>query len=179
LPSENPLVKLAILLLSFVPNSASTERLFSKMGDIKTKKRSRLGIKKLRDVAFVKTELRRGHAKAGTARRRLNRYFGNKETTVKVDHIVTGRVEDEELVRDVEDSEPSASESDSESDGDTDHEGDNEPCTDSFSAVARQLQAAVEADSDGEDAGEVIESAGPSSRRVCFILFKTIRLTFF
>jgi hypothetical protein len=39
-PEENPLVKLAILIFSFVPNSASTECLFSSMGDIKTKKRN-------------------------------------------------------------------------------------------------------------------------------------------
>ncbi|KAF9461238.1 hypothetical protein BDZ94DRAFT_1372691 [Collybia nuda] len=34
---QNPLVKLAILILSFVPNSASTEWIFSSMGDIQTK----------------------------------------------------------------------------------------------------------------------------------------------
>ena len=39
LPTENPLVKLAIRLLSFVPSSASIEQLFSLMGDTKTKSR--------------------------------------------------------------------------------------------------------------------------------------------
>ncbi|THH07907.1 hypothetical protein EW145_g3063 [Phellinidium pouzarii] len=42
---KNPLTRLAILLLSFTPNSASCERVFSTMGNIKTKKRNRLGTK--------------------------------------------------------------------------------------------------------------------------------------
>ncbi|KAL6303689.1 ribonuclease H-like domain-containing protein, partial [Sparassis latifolia] len=59
LDKKNSLVKLADLVLSFVPSSATTERLFTKMGDTKTKKRSRLGIQKNRDMAYVKTEIRR------------------------------------------------------------------------------------------------------------------------
>ena len=33
--------------------------------------------KKLRDIAFVKSELHRRHAEEGTARKRLKRHFGN------------------------------------------------------------------------------------------------------
>ncbi|PCH38738.1 hypothetical protein WOLCODRAFT_44498, partial [Wolfiporia cocos MD-104 SS10] len=58
---DSSLVKLAILVLSFVPNSASMERLFSSMGHTKTKTRSCLGIQKNRDIAFLKMELRRRH----------------------------------------------------------------------------------------------------------------------
>lgn len=51
-PEENPLVKLSILIFSFVPNSTSTECLFSSMADIKTKKWNWLGVQKLRDCAL-------------------------------------------------------------------------------------------------------------------------------
>jgi hypothetical protein len=57
LPKNNPLVKLAVLLLSFVPNSASTKQLFSKMGNIKTKKIKSNGDQKLWDLTFIKSEL--------------------------------------------------------------------------------------------------------------------------
>ena len=66
------LVQLAELVLSFVPNSASVERLFSSMGDTKSKKRTRLGVQKNRDISFLKMELRRQHAIDGTAKRRLH-----------------------------------------------------------------------------------------------------------
>ncbi|KAF9507557.1 hypothetical protein BS47DRAFT_1256280, partial [Hydnum rufescens UP504] len=53
--SQNePLVKLALLLLSFVCNSAGTKRFFSIMGSVKTKSRSRLSISKLEKVSTVK-----------------------------------------------------------------------------------------------------------------------------
>ena len=75
----NPLVKLAICLLSFVPSSASVERLFSLMGDTKTKKRNKMTTKKLQDVTYVKSDLRRRQAKDRTARRRLKHHFGNSK----------------------------------------------------------------------------------------------------
>ncbi|KAF8344389.1 ribonuclease H-like domain-containing protein, partial [Amanita rubescens] len=73
LDKTNPLVKLAIYVFNFIPNSASCERLFSEMGNVKTKKRNRLSVKKTRDCAFLKGELRRRHAEEGTARQRLKR----------------------------------------------------------------------------------------------------------
>ncbi|KAF8344590.1 hypothetical protein F5887DRAFT_918145 [Amanita rubescens] len=48
------------------------------MGNIKTKKRNRLSIRKTRDCTLIKGELRRQHAKERTARLRLKRQFGNK-----------------------------------------------------------------------------------------------------
>ncbi|KDQ09948.1 hypothetical protein BOTBODRAFT_76713, partial [Botryobasidium botryosum FD-172 SS1] len=47
----NPVTRLAVLVLSFVCNSAGCERLFSTMGDIHTKKRNRLGHQKVQDTA--------------------------------------------------------------------------------------------------------------------------------
>jgi len=96
LPTENPLVKLSIRLLSFVPSSASIERIFSLMGDTKTKKRNKMKTKKLQDITYVKSDLRRRQAKNGTARRRLKRHFGNVEPKGKGTH--RGRMKDEEII---------------------------------------------------------------------------------
>lgn len=49
LPKSDPLACLAIHVLSFTPNSASCERIFSTMGNIKTKRRNRLTPQKTRD----------------------------------------------------------------------------------------------------------------------------------
>jgi hypothetical protein len=68
LPTNNPLVKLAIHVLSFVLNSASVEWLFSKLGDIKTKKFNRMGTKKLWDTAYIKSNLHCYHTNEGTAK---------------------------------------------------------------------------------------------------------------
>jgi hypothetical protein len=57
------------------------EWVFSKMGDIKTKKRNRLGMKKLRDITYIKSELRRCHANDGITSKRLKRQFGNPKPT--------------------------------------------------------------------------------------------------
>jgi hypothetical protein len=91
LPPANPLVKLAIRLLSFVPSSASIERLFSLMGDMKTKKRNKMTTKKLQDVTYVKSDLRRRQAKDGTARGRLKRHFGNSKRGGKTAEDNTGK----------------------------------------------------------------------------------------
>ncbi|KAF9520117.1 hypothetical protein BS47DRAFT_1273370, partial [Hydnum rufescens UP504] len=48
------LVQLALLLLSFVCNSAGTEGFFSITGSVKTKSCSRLSISKLEKVSTVK-----------------------------------------------------------------------------------------------------------------------------
>lgn len=62
------------------------------MGNIKTKKRNRLSIRKTRDCAFIKGELRRQHAKQGTARQGLKRQFGNKEPTPNLSQNNPSRV---------------------------------------------------------------------------------------
>lgn len=73
-----PLVQLTIQLLNFVPNSASTERVFSTMGDIKTKKRNRLAPQKTRNTAFLKLEIRRQHAIDGVACKHVKRQYGQE-----------------------------------------------------------------------------------------------------
>lgn len=58
---RNGLVKLAILLLSIVTNSAGSERGFSKFGIFLTKLRSQLSIQKVRKMNIVDMELKRNH----------------------------------------------------------------------------------------------------------------------
>jgi hypothetical protein len=72
------------------------------MGDIKTKKRNHMLTNKLRDVAFVKTELCQVQAANQMTQKRLKRQFGNKETTSNV-AAGLGRLEDEEVAWAVED----------------------------------------------------------------------------
>ncbi|KAJ7928662.1 hypothetical protein B0H13DRAFT_1597276, partial [Mycena leptocephala] len=61
----NGLVKLAILLLSIVPNSAGSEREFSKFGIFLTQLRSQLSIQKVRKMNIVDMELKRKHDELG------------------------------------------------------------------------------------------------------------------
>jgi hypothetical protein len=82
------------------------------MGDIKTKKRNHMKTQKLRDTAFIKTELRRVQAEKQTARMRLKRWFGNSATAPDkanaastTTEVGVGRIEDEEEAREAEDSE--------------------------------------------------------------------------
>jgi hypothetical protein len=74
---EDPLTRLAIRLLSFTPQSADAERIFSVYVDTKTKKRTRLKLEKTRKMIFAKTELRTAQRRAGVTRKRLRRQFGN------------------------------------------------------------------------------------------------------
>jgi hypothetical protein len=142
-------VKLATLYPSFVLNSAPIERLFSKMGDIMTKTCNRMGTEKLRDLTFIKTRLRRTHGQEETARHRLKRQFGN--TVMEFDADGTkSRIEDEEIVREAEEC-TILSDSDSGSDNNSEDSADGEPRSNSFSPVAREMQAANE----DRDVGEL------------------------
>jgi hypothetical protein len=169
LPTENPLVKLSICLLSFVPSSASIERIFSLMGDTKTKKRNKMKTKKLQDITYIKSDLRRRQARNGTAQRRLKRHFGNAEPNGKATH--RGRIEDEEIVRAAEDSivlgDKSSSASEDDSDGKAGGPSGDSGAIDGplFSRFAQAARAAADADSDDEDKGEIVEtssSIGPT-----------------
>jgi hypothetical protein len=163
LDRQNPLVSLAILILSFVPNSASTERLFSSMGDIKTKKRNRLGVQKLRDCALVKGEIRRLHAAEGTARIRLKHKFGNSSPTVADTNKSGSRVEDEDIVQAAErDAADGLGGSEDENDTDTDSEDEGEGGSRSFAAITRQFEKDAEADS-GSDSDDEDTNLGEGS----------------
>lgn len=126
LGTTNILANLAILLLNFVPNSASNERLFSVWNDIKTKKRTRLGTKKTRDTVYLKFEIRREHAQQGLARKRLKRQFGNTENAIDFDESGS-RTEEIEILRQVEEAGGDAeTESTSNSASDDEHLDDSE-----------------------------------------------------
>lgn len=102
LDDSNSLVALAIRVLSFCPNSASAERLFSIMGNIKDKKRNRMLTQKLRDLAFLQLELRHKHAKEGLVRQRLKRSFGNHETNSSPTTKEPGCLDDVIIVKEME-----------------------------------------------------------------------------
>jgi hypothetical protein len=114
------------------------------MGDIKTKKCNCLGTKKLRDIAYIKSELRREHALQGLAVKHLKRTFGNPtpESTER------NQAEDEEIVREAEDSQERGSKSDSESEDDTVPSDAQIPPAQSFTRLAQQMGVAADADSD-------------------------------
>ena len=88
------------------------------------------------------------------------------------------RIEDEEIVRTAEDSNVLEGQSDSESDDNRD--GDGHDANDgvreglqSFSGFVRAMGAAADADSDGEDSGEVVETnpnTGPTRIACSFFL---------
>lgn len=166
---KNPLTQLAILLLSFTPNSASCERVFSTMGNIKTKLRNRLGTKKTRDLAFLTLEIRRRQAIEGSLRRRLKRQF-NVNPAGAFGDSSGSRIEEEELARAV---------CESDAGDDADNEGDEatgvhsahveSEAPESFKSMAEALKQAVAEDEDDDEAGEVVEEAGTefsSTRRV-------------
>ncbi|TFY78156.1 hypothetical protein EWM64_g5859 [Hericium alpestre] len=162
LPKDNPLVCLAMLVLSFVPNSTSTERLFTNITDTKTKKRNWMRTELVRKVTFLKLELRRQHAEEGTARARLKRHFGDSSSaeaskTSKGPIITRSQLEEEEIVRGVTEMGLDGSDSE-EGDGEaggvsqTDASDSASVRVRSFSAIARSLQE--EAEHDDNDIGD-------------------------
>jgi hAT family C-terminal dimerisation region len=72
---RNRLAKLAIHILSVVANSAGCERVFSEMGIVQTKHRSRLGLDKVRKTALIRMDIKRRHVAEGLIRPRSKRTF--------------------------------------------------------------------------------------------------------
>jgi hypothetical protein len=72
---RNRLTKLAIHILSIIANSAGCERVFSQMGLVQTKCRSRLGLDKVRKTALVRMDIKRRHVAEGLIRPRTKRTF--------------------------------------------------------------------------------------------------------
>ena len=68
------IVRFAIRLFSIVPNSAGTERFFSRMGLVQTKHRNRLDSDKARKLVLVKANIDRMF---GTGRSEQHRHFGH------------------------------------------------------------------------------------------------------
>ncbi|THU82318.1 hypothetical protein K435DRAFT_691755, partial [Dendrothele bispora CBS 962.96] len=57
----NGLVVLAMRIMSMVPNSASTERIFSRFGAVHTKARNRMSAEKTRKIVVLRTHIDRKH----------------------------------------------------------------------------------------------------------------------
>ncbi|THV01073.1 hypothetical protein K435DRAFT_929989, partial [Dendrothele bispora CBS 962.96] len=81
----NGMVRLAMRILSMVPNSASTERILSRFGSIHTKARSRLHVQKVRKMTIVSQDIERVY---GTGPSRYTKQTANEAnvTTPLVPH---------------------------------------------------------------------------------------------
>ena len=152
------------------------------MGDIKTKKRNRLGMQKLRDCALIKGEIRQQQIKEGTVKLRAKCNFGNKATAFV--NVTQSRLDDIEVIQEAVDNLNCDDDSESEEGGTTRWLADGEES--GFSALAHQFAAGADADSEAEsddsDAGEDGSNAGQrifAGRRVSnkSILMITVVLT--
>lgn len=75
----NGLAHLAIRLYSIITNSGASECNFSDFGDIQTKKRSRLSVKKTHKINIVRMDICRRHASLGLLKCRSKRKLGNDD----------------------------------------------------------------------------------------------------
>ncbi|KDN35726.1 hypothetical protein RSAG8_11349, partial [Rhizoctonia solani AG-8 WAC10335] len=94
---RHQLAYLATHILSIVANSAGCERLFSEMGHIHTKRRSRLGYQKVFDSAVVRMSLKRKHAAEGRTRSRLKRQFGSSKLDSTISTIPANHGQSDDL----------------------------------------------------------------------------------
>lgn len=77
------LIHLAMHILSIVPNSAATERIFSQFGVIHTKLRNRLDPEKVRKQALVKSDTIAQH---GSLRQRKRKFFADSDDESESNH---------------------------------------------------------------------------------------------
>ncbi|KAJ7231957.1 ribonuclease H-like domain-containing protein [Mycena rebaudengoi] len=75
LTGRSGFVKLAIRIISMLPNSAGPERIFSFYGLTHTKHRNRLGPEKVHDATLVRNDRQRAHIEAGKVTQRRPRRF--------------------------------------------------------------------------------------------------------
>ncbi|KAJ7913056.1 hypothetical protein B0H13DRAFT_1874222 [Mycena leptocephala] len=117
---RNGLVKLAILLLSNVTNSAGSERGFSKFGIFLTKLRSQLSIQKVRKMNIVDMELKRNHEELGLT---TDREGGGMPGYDEADSFAGLSTQ---LIQDLADSTPNGDSDDEDGDDEADGHGDDE-----------------------------------------------------
>ncbi|KAJ7933322.1 hypothetical protein B0H13DRAFT_1856344 [Mycena leptocephala] len=117
---RNGLVKLAILLLSIVTNSAGSERGFSKFGIFLTKLRSQLSIQKVRKMNIVDMELKRNHEELGLT---TDREGGGMPGYDEADSFAGLSTQ---LIQDLADSTPNGDSDDEDGDDEADGHGDDE-----------------------------------------------------
>lgn len=72
----SPLVRLALHIFAIIPNAASCERLFSTLGNILTKRRSRLDGDRLVSLAEIRMHCRDEHIRSGIKKEMKKRMFG-------------------------------------------------------------------------------------------------------
>lgn len=134
------------------------------MGNIKTKKRNHLSIGKTWDCALIKGELRRHQAKEGTARRHYKRQFGNKAVAPLEIDPTGGRLDEEELLQEIENVTESEDSDKATENGNSPESifepmagNPNQKSTSRVLQVAQQLIQAVDGDSNESDFGEELE----------------------
>ncbi|KAJ7743007.1 ribonuclease H-like domain-containing protein, partial [Mycena maculata] len=79
LTGRSGFVKLAIRILSMLPNSAGPERIFSFFGLTHTRHRNRLGPSKVHDTTIVRNDRQKAHIEAGMVYQRRARRFSLAE----------------------------------------------------------------------------------------------------
>lgn len=81
---RNLIVKIAILILSVIANSAGCERLFSQMGIVHTKLRNQLRLEQVRKIVVLKTVLQDTHWTKSSSKRRHQRQLGVSASDAKL-----------------------------------------------------------------------------------------------
>lgn len=83
------LIHLAMHVLSIVPNSAATERIFSQFGVIHTKLRNRLDPEKVRKQALVKSNTIAQH---GSLQQRKRKFFADSDDESESNHCSSNQL---------------------------------------------------------------------------------------
>ncbi|THU84866.1 hypothetical protein K435DRAFT_869853 [Dendrothele bispora CBS 962.96] len=148
----NGMVRLAMRILSIVPNSASTERVLSRFGSIHTKSRNRLHAEKVRSMTIVAQQIERTHGIASSSRYSKQNLGNDVDVTTPspspiVPSITATTVEDDieralqEIDRQPKDNDMSVENLPRHDDScpDDDIMGDVEDTLQSFDAVAQEL----------------------------------------
>ncbi|EUC55524.1 hAT family dimerization protein [Rhizoctonia solani AG-3 Rhs1AP] len=159
---RHQLACLARLILSIVANSVGCERLFSRMGNIHTKLRNRLGFERVHDIATVAMDIEAQHQAAGLSRKRTRRCFDaprpppalrttNEAEAVECDSLPDPPVD---LI-----SGDSSAELEHTGLGDEDEglEDEDEVGAQSLTTLALQFNQALVDDNDGDAEGELEE----------------------
>jgi hypothetical protein len=144
---RHQLACLAKLILTVVANSAGAERLFSRMGNIHTKRRNRMHHDKVHDLATVAMDLAAQHRAASLTQKRAKRRFDIARpapalrSASKPDNTHSDSLSD--APDDLTNSDPNA---DSPDEGDPMDEDEEEACD--LRALAARFTKAVDDDVD-------------------------------
>lgn len=160
-------MQLAMRIHSVVANSASCERLFSRMGLIHTKQRNRLKLERVRDMASIGMHLKREEQpKSNPRKRKRSKTPTTESSSVFIQPEKSGidvptaapspegaeEIEDDEEDEDIEDAEGAENNKDAEDAEDFEEADDAEDTKDvDVRQIAEELAAAAGNDDDADD----------------------------